>query len=366
MIPVCTPTLAGKELEYVTDCIKTNWISSMGAYIEKFEKSFSEFCNAKYGVSCSNGTTALHLALASLGIGKGNEVIVPSFTMVASANSVLYTGAKPVFVDSELETWNMDVKKVKGLINDNTKAIMPVHTYGHPVDMDPLLKIAKKNSLFIIEDAAEAHGAEYKGRRVGSLGDVACFSFYGNKILTTGEGGMVVTNDEKIAEKARLLRNHAFTKPRFLHYEMGFNYRLTNIQAAIGLAQVERADYLVERRIQNAKLYNSFLKDTKGLTLPPQAEWAKNVYWMYGILVGEQFGLNKEGLMEKLKTLGIETRSFFVPMHKQPLFIKMLGEMSNCPNAEYLGERGLYIPSSSSLSKEEITKVADTIKSLQK
>src|SRR3989344_1672719 len=224
MIPVCEPTLAGNELKYVTDCVKTNWISSAGKYIKEFEDRFSQFCGVKYGVSCSSGTAAIHLALEALGIGKGDEVIIPTFTMIATANAVIYAGAKPVLVDSELETWNMDVNKIEEKITKKTKAIMPVHTYGHPVDMDPIIKLAKDYNLKVIEDAAEAHGAEYKGKKVGGLSDASCFSFYSNKIITTGEGGMVLTNNDEVAEKARSLRNLAFTKPRFLHSEIGFNY----------------------------------------------------------------------------------------------------------------------------------------------
>ncbi|MDI6737846.1 MAG: DegT/DnrJ/EryC1/StrS family aminotransferase, partial [Nanoarchaeota archaeon] len=248
MIPVCEPCMAGKELEYVSDCIKTNWISSNGRYITQFEDSFSRYCGTKYGIGCSNGTVALHLALAAIGIGPGDEVIIPDFTMIATANAVAYCGATPIPVDSEPRTWNMDVRQIKEKITSKTKAIMPVHIYGHPVDMDPLLKLAKEHNLLVIEDAAEAHGALYKNRKTGSLGDAACFSFYANKLITTGEGGMVVTNNEQIAEKARLLRNHAFGKPRFVHNEIGFNYRMTNIQAAIGCAQMEKIDEFVDAR----------------------------------------------------------------------------------------------------------------------
>ena len=370
MIPVCEPTLEGNELKYVTDWIKSGWISSAGKYIEEFEKAFSKFCNAKYGIACSNGTAALHLALESLGIKKGDEVIIPSFTMIATANAVIYTGAKPVLIDSENETWNMDVSKIEEKITKNTKAIIVVHIYGHPIDMDVVLKIAKKYNLFVIEDAAEAHGAEYKGKRVGSIGDIGCFSFYGNKILTTGEGGMVVTNSEKLAERAKLLRNHAFGMPRFIHNELGFNYRLTNVQAAIGLAQTERADYLVNRRRENAKFYNSLLKDIPGIITPIEKSWAKNVYWMYSILIDEKkFGMNKNQVMEALKAKGIETRSFFLPMHKQPVYAKNDDRFPDIngkyPVSESLFERGLYLPSGSSLTKEQIKTVADALKSLR-
>ncbi|MCK4648321.1 DegT/DnrJ/EryC1/StrS family aminotransferase, partial [bacterium] len=233
-IPVCEPKLEGNELKYVTECIKTNWISSRGDYIEKFEKMFSKCCGARYGIACTSGTTALHLALASLDIGKGDEVIIPAFTMIATANAITYTGARMVLVDSEPKTWNIDPEKIERKISKRTRAIIPVHTYGHPANMDKILALAKKYDLFIIEDACEAHGAEYKGRRIGSLGDVACFSFYANKIITTGEGGMLTTNNKEIAQRARTLRNYAFSQERhFWHKYLGFNYRMTNLQAAI-------------------------------------------------------------------------------------------------------------------------------------
>ncbi len=372
MIPVCTPTLSKKEWEYVKDCLDSNWISSSGKYIKLFEDGFSKYCNTKFGVACSNGTTALHLALESLNIKKGDEVIIPTFTMIATANAIIYTGAKPVFVDSELETWNMDVKKIEEKITKKTKAIMPVHTYGHPVDMDPILKLAKDYNLYVIEDAAEAHGAEYKNKKTGGLADVGCFSFYGNKIISTGEGGMLITNNGEIAEKSKLLRNHAFTIPRFLHKHLGFNYRFTNIQAAIGLAQLENINELVNARIKNANYYTKLLKDVDGIITPPQAKWAKNVYWMYGILIDNKFRLTRDEVMKKLFEKGIETRSFFIPMHKQPIFNDKNNERTyvkddnKYPNAEELSRKGLYLPSSSSLKKEEIEYIVNTIKSLKK
>jgi perosamine synthetase len=371
MIPVCEPTLIGREMEYVVDCLKTNWISSNGEYISKFEESFSNFCGTKWGISCCNGTVALHLALEVLGISKGDEVIIPTFTMIATANVVLYTGARPVLVDSGFDTWNIDVTKIEEKITERTKAIMPVHTYGHPVDMDPLLEIAEEHDLFVIEDAAEAHGAEYKGKKTGGFGDMGCFSFYANKIITTGEGGMIVTNNSEFAERAELLRNHAFGEPRFLHKEVGFNYRMTNIQAAIGLAQMEKAEELVERRRRNAKYYSSLLKDIEGTKTPPEAHWAKNVYWMYGILIEEEFGKNKEKVREELWKRGIETRNFFIPMHNQPAYMGtsrsrnfpyMGGEY---PVADKLSAKGFYLPSSSSLSKEQIDEVVTALGSIK-
>jgi len=370
-IPVCEPSLIGKEKKYVKDCLKTNWISSAGKYIDLFEESFAKFCNVKYGVACSNGTTAIHLALETLKIGPGDEVIIPDFTMIGTVNAVLYAGATPVFVDSEKETWNIDTTKIKEKITKKTKAIMIVHTYGHPVDMDPVIELAKKNKLYVIEDAAEAHGAEYKGKRIGSLSDIACFSFYGNKILTTGEGGMIVTNNKDFAERAKYLRNHAFGIPRFLHKEIGFNYRMTNIQAAIGLAQTENAEKLVDMRIRNAKLYNKYLKKIPGIILPPEKDWAKNVYWMYGIVIyPKAFGMSAGKLRKKLKENGIDTRAFFIPLHKQPMFKKKDPRFPDIkgkyPVAEWLSENGFYLPSTSTLKKRQIRKIAKTIKKISK
>jgi len=365
VIPVCEPKLSGKELEYVTDCIKTNWISSKGKYITEFEDKFSKYCEAKYGIATCNGTTALHLALASLGIKSGDEVILPSFTMIATVNSVTYTGAKPVLVDSEDETWNIDPNKIEEKITKRTKAIMVMHTYGHPVDMDPILEIAKKHDLYVIEDAAEAHGAEYKGRKVGVIGDVGCFSFYANKIITTGEGGMVVTNDEKIAEMCRLLRDQAFEKRRFVHRYVGFNYRMTNLQAAIGVAQMEIIDESVETRRRNAGLYNSLLKDVEGIRLPPEAPWAKNVYWMYTVLIEKQFGMTRDELMKFLKEKEIDTRPAFHPVHLQPVYADLYkGE--EYPIAEKLGKCGINLPSANTLTKDQIKHIVETIVSAKR
>ena len=363
MIPVCEPFLNGKELEYVTDCLKTNWISSKGKYIGEFEEKFANYCSCKYGISTTSGTTAIHLALASLGIGPGDEVIIPTFTMASTAFAVVYTGAKPVLVDADPKTWNIDIAMIEGRIADNTRAILPVHIYGHPCDMDPIMEIAGKYNLWVVEDAAEAHGAEYKGRKVGGIGHVSCFSFYANKVITTGEGGMVITNDERIAKKASALKDLAHSKQkRFLHTDIGYNYRMTNIQAAIGLAQFEKIDDLVGRRRSNAYLYNSLLKDIGGIRLPPEKEWAKNVYWMYSILIEDEFGMSQGKLMSKLEQKGIETRSFFIPMHQQPVFQNMrLFNEESYPVAEELSSRGLYLPSGSGLTEAEIRHIATAL-----
>lgn len=369
IIPVCEPTLAGNEIKYAEECIKSGWISSSGKFIKEFEDKFSEYCGVKYGVSCSSGTAAIHLAIESMRIGKGDEVIIPTFTMIGACNAVIYAGAKPVLADSEFETWNIDANKIEEKITKKTKAIMVMHTYGHPVDMDKIKKISKKRNIPIIEDAAEAHGAEYKGKKAGSLGDIACFSYYANKLITCGEGGMVVTNNEKWAERASLLKNHFFGKTRFLHEEIGYNYRLTNLQAAIGLAQFERIGQLVSARRENAKLYNKLLSNVNGITKPPEAAWAKNVYWMYGILVEKEFGITMPELRGKLYKKGIDTRTFFIGMHKQPAYKKnderFPDTYGSYPVADDLERKGCYLPSSSHLTKEQITSIANSIKEIK-
>jgi perosamine synthetase len=369
MIPVCEPTLQGNELKYATEAVSSGWISSAGTFVKKFEENFASYCGVKHGISCANGTAALHLGIEALGIGKGDEVIIPTFTMIASANAVIYAGAKPVLIDSELTTWNLNINRIEEKITPKTKAIMVVHTYGHPVDMDRIKVIADKHNLKIIEDAAEAHGAEYNGKKAGSLSDVACFSFYGNKIITTGEGGMVITNNNNIADRARLLRNHAFSVPRFTHYELGYNYRMTNVQAAIGCAQLEQIETFVNARRKNARIYNTALAQISGITIPPEASWAKNVYWMYGILINEeQFGMSMQQLRAKLKEKGIDTRTFFVGMHNQPVYTKddprYPDVTGDYPVADRLEKTGLYLPSSSHLTNEQATFITQTIKEL--
>lgn len=366
MIPVCEPFMTGEELRYVADCIGSNWISSKGRYIEEFEEKFAHYCGCDYGVSTTSGTTALHLALAALGIGRGDEVIVPAFTMIASVFAIVYVGATPVLVDAEPETWTMDVGMIEAKITGQTRAIMPVHIYGHPCDMGPIMDLARRYGLHVVEDAAEAHGAEYGGRRAGGIGRVGCFSFYANKIITTGEGGMVVTNDAEAARRARSLKDLAFSKERrYLHGEVAFNYRMTNIQAAIGLAQFEKIDELVARRREHAHLYNSLLGSVAGVRTPVEKEWARNVYWMYSILVEKEAGASRDELMNGLGGMGIETRSFFIPMHRQPVFAKMgLFRGESYPVGERLSEVGLYLPSSSGLTREQIQTVCGAVEKI--
>ncbi len=362
VIPVSEPNFKGNELKYVTDCINSNWISSIGKYVSKFEEVFARFCGTTYAVSTCNGTTALHLALLSLDISEGDEVIVPDLTFVATANAVAYCGAKPVFVDVDPRTWNIDPSKIYEKITGRTKAIIVVHLYGLPCDMDAIIKIARSNNLKIIEDAAEAHGAEYKGKRVGSIGDIGVFSFYGNKIVTTGEGGMITTSDPKLVEDIKMLRDHAMSKTRrYWHTALGYNYRITNVQAAIGVAQMEQIDSFIETKRRNAALYNSLLQDVRGITLPPEVDLCKNVYWMYSVLIEDDFGVTRDEVIERLMKNGIETRPFFYPLHQLPMY---KGEFV-CFEAEELSRKGINLPSATTLTEGEIRTVCAALDSMR-
>lgn len=357
MIPVCEPYLAGKEKEYINDCLKTNWISSNGKYIEEFESKFAEYCNCKYGVSCTNGTTALHLALASIGIKPGDEVIIPDFTIASCAFAVSYCGAIPVFVDCDTKTLNIDVNRIEEKITSKTKAIMPVHIYGKPCEIMKIASIALDHNLHIIEDCAEAHGAEYIGKKVGSLSDVGCFSFYSNKLITTGEGGMLTTNSKEIADKARSMRNLSHSSTRFLHDDIGFNYRMTNYQAAMGLAQLENIDKYIDMRLEHARLYTSLLKGIKQITLNNETrDYVKSINWMFGILVEDRDNLSKY-LME----CGIQTRNFFIPMHRQPMYHKEEYDKLYWIS-DYVSNRGLYLPSGTGLKHADIAYICKMIK----
>ncbi|MBV7332604.1 DegT/DnrJ/EryC1/StrS family aminotransferase [Chloroflexi bacterium TSY] len=363
IIPVCEPTLSGNELSYVRRAVETTWISSAGGFIREFEARFAEACGTQYGVACANGTIAMHLAMATLGLEPDDEVIIPTFTMIATANAVTYCGAKPVLVDMEPNYWQMDIQQVADKVTPRTKAIVPVHIYGHPTDMDPLMELADRYGLYVFEDAAEAHGAEYKGRRCGGLGHAAGFSFYGNKIITTGEGGMVTTSNRDIARLAWNLRDHAFSTERhFWHKFVGFNYRMTNLQAAVGLAQTEQLDTFIAARRHNAQAYNDQLRDIPGISTPREASWAKNVYWMYGILVDQEtYGITRDQLRKVLADNGVETRTFFIPMHCQPVYWERF-KGQRYPVAERLCRDGLYLPSSSSLEAGEIEFMTELIR----
>jgi perosamine synthetase len=376
MIPVNEPLLGKEELAKVTSCIRTNWVSSQGEYLKEFEERFAAYCGVRYGISTTSGTTALHLALASIGVGPGDEVLMPTFTMAATAFAVSYCGAKPVFVDSEPETFNIDMERVARYLDRQSKrgslkvkALLPVHIYGHPVDMGPVLEAAERYSLAVIEDAAEAHGAEYKGKRCGSFGNMACFSFYANKIITTGEGGMVVTDDPVLADKARRLKDLAHaTGQRFLHTDLGFNYRMTNLQAALGVAQLNKIDRHIEKKRWMAREYSHGLKEIAGLRLPREQVWARSVFWMYSLLVEEDFGMSRDELMDRLKQNGVDTRSFFLPMHRQPVFEpgrKNARCLKPFPVADRIAEQGLYLPSGLTITKEQIRFICRQIKGMR-
>lgn len=361
-LPVAEPLLGEKELAYVSDCIVSNWVSSTGKYVRQFESLFADYCGRDYALATSNGTVALHLALLALGIGSGDEVIVPSLTFIATANVVTYTGAKPVFVDSQSQTWNIDPELIKQSITPKTKAIIVVHLYGHPADMDPILKIARSHNLAVIEDAAQAHGAEYKGKKVGSFGDISAFSFFGNKVITTGEGGMLVTDNFKLQERIKLLRDHGMsTSRRYWHTVLGYNYRLTNIQAAIGVAQMEKIDSIVQAKINIANLYQERLSKIKGVSLPPKAAWAKNIYWLYSILIEEEFGLTRDELIEKLRLMSIDSRILFPPVHRQPIY----NTGQDLKVAQELALKGLSLPSSAGLQAQEVDRVCWAISGIQ-
>ncbi len=362
-IPVARVALGRREKELVQDCLETGWVSSAGDYIPRLEQDFARFCGAAHGVSAMNGTCALHLALAALGLGPGDEVLVPSLTFVATANAVTYTGATPVFVDSEPTTWNLDPAALERAVTPRSKAVIAVHLYGHPARMPALLEVARRHGLTVIEDAAEAHGAEVQvdgtWRRVGSLGRVGCFSFYGNKVLTTGEGGMVVTGDAELARRMVWLRGHAMDPERpYWHSEIGFNYRMTNLQAALGLGQLERVEEILEGKRQVARLYAQGLAAVPGLCHPPAEPWARSVYWMYSLLVEEDFPLDRDGLRRALLAEGIETRPFFHPLHTLPPYER--GQ--RLPVCEDLARRGLNLPSGPAISPAEIERVCQAIR----
>ncbi len=358
-IPIAEPVIGEAEKRYVNEALDEGWVSSQGRFIERFEKGFADYCGVPHGVATSNGTTALHLALAALGVGAGDEVLIPSLTFIATANAVTYTGAKVVCCDVERDTWNLDAEDAAKKLTEKTTAVIPVHLYGHPADMDPLIELAADRDLLVVEDAAEAHGAEYKGRKVGSLGDAGVFSFYGNKIITTGEGGMVVTRDAELAERLRYLRDHAMSKEqRYLHPDVGYNYRMTNLQAALGCAQLEQLDAFINKKRTLAARYNDALKDVTGITLPPEKEWAKNVYWMYSVLVEDDYPLSRDELAAALKEKGIDTRPFFTPIHQQPPY----KGQPRCPVAEELATKGINLPSGVTLTEEQVTVVCEVIK----
>lgn len=362
-ISVHEPDLGEEEIESVVAALRRGEISgSFGSAIPEFEAKFAAFAGCKYGVAVTSGTTALQLAVAAAGIGPGDEVLMSASTNIATALAAYHNGAVSVPVDSELVTWNLDPDLIEGLITPRTKAIIPVHLFGHPCEMDKIMAVARKHDLAVIEDCAESHGATWQGRMTGSFGDMACFSFYANKIITTGEGGMVVTNDEKLAEKLRLLRNLGFGKPRFYHEVPAYNFRMTGMQAALGLAQLAKIDRFLDDKRRVAATYNEFLGNIPGIQTPAELPDAKNVYWMYAVVVKPEFGRTRDELATLLLEQGIETRTFFCPMNMQPFLRKQQGHRDvSCPVAERIWTDGFYLPSANKLDRTSIARVCEAI-----
>ena len=361
-IPLVEPVLQGNELEYVTECVSTGWISSQGKYVKRFEQDFAKYTGADYALSVSNGTVALHLALVALGIAPEDEVIVPDLTFASPLNAVLYVGAKPVILDVDPNTACLDIELIEGAITENTKAIIPVHLYGHPVDMKPLMEIAQKYDLKVIEDCAEAVGSYYHGRHVGCFGDAATFSFFGNKTITTGEGGMVLFKKQTVFEKAKLLRDHGMSKDkRYWHEEIGYNYRLTNLQAAVGVAQLERSDHLVSQKRWMAEIYSGRLRDLGLFSLPGEYGDVVNSYWLYTIYLKNPGEETRDSILDQLRNYGIQSSPVFYSMHRMPPYHKYAFCSSRYNNSLSLSKGGISLPSSASVTLDEINRVCDAL-----
>jgi len=364
-IPVNQPVLGGKEKEYLARCIDTGWISSEGPAVQEFEEKLADRVGRRYGIAVSNGSTALDLAVRALKLPEGSEVIMPSFTIISCAAAIVRAGLKPVLVDAEPRTWNMDVLQLESRLTAKTRAIMVVHIYGMPTDMDPVIAFADAHDLRIIEDAAEMHGQTYRGRACGSFGEVSAFSFYPNKHITTGEGGMVVTDGEEFAEICRSLRNLAHSPGRrFVHEELGFNYRLTNLQAALGLAQLERLDETVAKKRDMGRLYNKYFESMPEIQIAPeQMEYADNIYWVYGMVLDDSVPMDAEQMMKRLAQLNVGTRPFFWGMHEQPVFRKMgWYENERLPVTERIARRGFYVPSGLGITEAQQLRVVEAVK----
>jgi perosamine synthetase len=359
-IPISQPSITQKEIDYVTDAVRSGWVSSLGQYIDSFEEKFAAYCGTKHAIATSNGTTALHLALVALGIKGGDEVVIPDLTFVTTANAAKYTGADVVTVDIDEDTLCISPQAIEKAITARTKAIIPVHLYGHPANMEEINKIAQKYNLFVVEDAAEAHGAEFKDKKVGGLGNIGIFSFYGNKIITSGEGGMVTTNDENLYQRMKYLKDHAMSKEkRYWHTEVGFNYRMTNLQAALGLAQFERIDEILDKKKEVFEWYQKGLTNTKGIRLNYQANWAKNVYWMVCLEVDGYTENQRDELIKNLKIKGIDSRPYFYPISDMPMY-----ESVDTPISHKAHKRGLNLPSYFDITKEQVDYVCDQLKEL--
>ena len=359
-IPISQPHISEKDIEYVTDAVRSGWVSSIGKYIEMFEESFASYCGTRFALSTANGTTALHLALVSLGISSEHEVIIPDLTFVATANAVKYTGAKVVTVDIEEDTLCIDPQKIEAAITPNTRAIIPVHLYGHPADMHKIMKLAVKYDLHVIEDAAEAHGACINGQRVGSFGDCGVFSFYGNKIITAGEGGMVTTNNEALYEKMKFLRDHAMSREkRYWHTDVGYNYRITNLQAALGVAQLNRIEQIIEKKAEIYFQYRQELQNVKGLKLNYTKENVKNVFWMICVEIDDLNEKMRDQLMQRLRKENIDTRPYFYPISDMPMF-----ENANTDITHKVFQRGFNLPSFFDLKESEVCYICQKLKEL--
>ncbi len=359
--PIMQPLLDGNELAYVSDCIKTGWISSQGSYVKRFEKEFAEYCRAEYSIAVSNGTVAIHLALDALGIKAGDEVLVPDLTFAASINAIIYTGATPVIVDVDRTTWTISLEDIEKNITPRTKAIMPVHLYGHPCHMDEIMAIAKKHNLLVIEDAAEAIGSKYKNKHVGTFGDAATFSFFGNKTITTGEGGMVFFKNKDAYEKAVILRDHGMSKTKkYWHDFVGFNYRMTNLQGALGCAQMERISDFVEAKRTLAKQYDEILKASGCFELPPQESWAYCGFWLYTAILKDNANITRDALMEKMLKNGVETRPVFYPLHIMPPY-KNYPTKSTFENSNFISENGISFPSSVNITADEVQNITKAL-----
>lgn len=368
-VPVNEPLLDGNEQRYLAECIETGWISSEGPFVQRFEAGMARHSGRKFGVAVCNGSAALEAAVAALHLGPGDEVIMPAFTIISCAAAIVRAGATPVLVDSDPVTWCMDVKQVEARVTRRTRAIMVVHIYGLPVDMDPVLALADKHGLSIIEDAAEAHGLHYKGRPCGSFGRISIFSFYPNKHVTTGEGGMLLADDAEIAERCRMLRNLYFRpERRFVHEELGWNLRMSNLQAALGVAQLERLDNTMKRKREMGRYYTHALRDLDTAQLPcPQTSYADNVYWVFGVVLDATSGLDASQAMERLRARGIGTRPFFWPMHEQPVFKKTgLFRGESYPVAERLARQGFYLPSGVAITHTQMEYVVGEFKAILK
>ena len=367
MIPLCIPEIRGNEWKYIKECIDTNWVSSVGSYVNLFEERFNEYVGSKSAVVTMNGTAALQLALVTLGIGEGDEVIVPSLTFISPINTIKYVGAEPVFADVCRDTFVMDAEKIESLITPKTKAIMPVHIYGHPADMDKIMDIAQKHNLFVIEDATEALGSKYKGKMAGTIGHIGCYSFNGNKLITTGAGGMFVTNNLEYGDRAKFLstQTKVVTENKaFYHPEVGYNFRMPNLLAAFGVAQLENIEEYIKVKKENAEYYKKLLSEVKGITLNIEKDNVENCFWLYSILVEKEYGISRDELIVKLNEQKIEARPFFMPIHDMPPYKDCRhGDLSV---TKELYELGINLPSSVGLKKEDIEVVCNVIKKYAK